>query len=280
MVLALTGSSGFVGSYLKDYFSSKGYEIILINRKDFQQTNQLEEKISKADVVINLVGANIIQRWTNEYKNILYHSRIDNTKKIVTAINNNSKNQLLISTSAIGIYSDNVLNDEENFTYGDTYLTHICKDWENEANKANARVAIFRFGVVLGNGGALNKMLIPFKLGLGGKIGDGKQPFSYIHILDLARAYEFLIQKKELEGVFNLSTPYSVTNNKLTQILSNILNRPAFLPLPTFMVKLIFGQGSSVLTNGQNVYPKRLINKGFKFNFEKIEDVLTDLLLK
>ena len=280
MVLALTGSSGFVGSYLKDYFSSKGYEIILINRKDFQQTNQLEEKISKADVVINLVGANIIQRWTNEYKNILYHSRIDNTKKIVTAINNNSKNQLLISTSAIGIYSDNVLNDEENFTYGDTYLTHICKDWENEANKANARVAIFRFGVVLGNGGALNKMLIPFKLGLGGKIGDGKQPFSYIHILDLARAYEFLIQKKELEGVFNLSTPYSVTNNKLTQILSNILNRPAFLPLPTFMVKLIFAEGASVLTNGQNVYPKRLINKGFKFNFEKIEDVLTDLLLK
>ena len=159
-------------------------------------------------------------------------------------------------------------------------MTHICENWEDEANKANARVVIFRFGVVLGNGGALNKMLIPFKLGLGGKIGDGKQPFSYIHVLDLARAYEFLIQKKELEGVFNLCTPYPVTNNQFTQILANILKRPAFLPLPAFVVKLIFGEGASVLTNGQNVYPKRLLDNGFKFNYEKVEDVLTDLLLK
>ena len=168
MTLALTGSSGFVGSYLKEYFSAKGYKIISINRDDFNNINALNEKILQADVIINLLGANIIQRWTDEYKKILYNSRIDNTKKIVEAINSNDKKQVLLSTSAVGIYCDDEPNIEEEFKYGNTFLTQICKDWEKEAQKANARVLICRFGVVLGNGGALKKMLLPFKLGLGG----------------------------------------------------------------------------------------------------------------
>jgi len=278
MTLALTGSSGFVGSFLKEYFRTKGYKIISVTRDDFNNINSLNEKISQADIIINLVGANIIQRWTDEYKKILYNSRIDNTKKIVEAINSNNKKQTLLSTSAVGIYSDNEPNNEEEFKYGNTFLTKICKDWEDEAQKANARVLICRFGVVLGNGGALKKMLLPFKLGLGGRIGDGKQSFSYIHICDLARAYDYLIQNDMLRGVFNFCSPHSTTNEIYTQVLSHTLNRPAIFPLPVFVLKVAFGEGSTVLTNGQNVYPKKLLDNGFKFKFEYIEEVMADLL--
>jgi len=278
MTLALTGSSGFVGSFLKEYFRTKGYKIISVTRDDFNNINSLNEKISQADIIINLVGANIIQRWTDEYKKILYNSRIDNTKKIVEAINSNNKKQTLLSTSAVGIYCDDEPNNEEEFKYGNTFLTKICKDWEDEAQKANARVLICRFGVVLGNGGALKKMLLPFKLGLGGRIGDGKQSFSYIHICDLARAYDYLIQNDMLRGVFNFCSPHSTTNEIYTQVLSHTLNRPAIFPLPVFVLKVAFGEGSTVLTNGQNVYPKKLLDNGFKFKFEYIEEVMADLL--
>jgi hypothetical protein len=278
MIIAIAGSSGFVGNFFKKYFSAKGYEITLINRNDLKNTFQLDSKIAQADVIINLIGANIIQRWTSEYKKILYSSRIENTQKIVNSINNNDKNQLLISTSAVGIYCDNTSNDEYDFTYGNTFLTKICMDWEAQAQKANARVVICRFGVVLGVGGALRKILLPFKFGLGGTIGNGEQPFSYIHIFDLAKAYEFIIENKTCEGVYNLCTPYPTTNKIFTKVLSHILNRPAIFPLPVFIVKLLFGEGSTVLTNGQKVYPKKLIKSGFKFEYEKIEDVLNDLL--
>jgi len=280
MTIALTGSSGFVGSYLNKYFSSKNYKIILIDRADFKDESLLRKKVLDSDIVINLVGANIMRRWTDAYKKEMYHSRIDNTKKIVQAINANTKKQLLISTSAIGIYSDDIVNDENSYKYGDTFLTSICKDWEMEAKKANARVVICRFGVVLGDGGALNKMLLPFKLGLGGKIASGKQSFTFIHILDLARAQEFLIKHKSLDGVFNFCAPYPITNLIFTKVLAHTLKRPAFLPVPGMLLKLIFGDGSDILIGGQHVYPKRLLENNFKFNFETIEGALKNLLTK
>jgi len=131
---------------------------------------------------------------------------------------------------------------------------------------------------VLGNGGALAKMLTPFNLGLGGKIGDGKQPFSYIHIEDLARAYEYLITHDRLEGIFNLTTPYPTTNADFTTLLAKKLDKPAFIPLSTFMLKLIFGEGAQVLTNGQMVYPKRLLESGFEFQYRDVDSVLSDLI--
>jgi len=279
MTIALCGSSGFIGHYLQVYFTQKNFHITLVNRDDFNSKPILSHKIKQADVIINLVGANVIGRWSKKYKTELYNSRIDNTKKIVDAINEcDYEDKLFLSTSAIGIYSDDVLNDEENYTYGDTFLTHICKNWEQEALKAKCRVIVSRFGVVLGDGGALDKMLGAFKLGLGGKIADGSQAFSYVHIHDLARAYAFYIENKNLDGVFNLCTPNAITNNKLTSVLSKILNRPAFLPLPAFVLKMMFGEGACILTHGQNVYPKRLLESGFKFEYETIEAVLSDLL--
>lgn len=278
MTIAITGSSGFVGTYLQKYFKDKNYKIITIKRAELHQQNTLHDKISQADIVINLSGANIIQRWSKTYKKLLYQSRIDTTKAIVNAINTSNKNQLFISTSAIGIYKNNILCDENNYNYAETFLAHICKDWEKEAKKAKARVVIFRFGVILGDGGALKKMLLPFKLGLGGKIGSGEQPFSYMHIHDLARAYEFVIHNHKLKGCFNLCSPYPSTNAKFTKALAHKLNRFAFLPLPTFVLKLIFGEGATLLSEGQKVYPKRLLQSGFVFDFETVEEILDNLL--
>jgi uncharacterized protein (TIGR01777 family) len=277
MKIAISGTSGFVGSYLCNYLSKEGYEIVAISKDDYQDIDILSSKVLESDIVLNLAGANIMQRWSEEYKKILYSSRIDTTKKIVKIINQSDKDIYLISTSAIGIYEDNIEQDEDNFTYANSFLSKICQDWESEARESKGKVAIFRFGVILGIGGALKKMLTPFKLGVGGKIADGKQPFSYIHIEDLARAYEFAI-KDRLEGTFNLVTPNPVTNSIFTKALGKILNRPTIIPLPETILKLIFGEGARVLTNGQRVLPKRLLNSGFKFKYGHIDDILKDLL--
>lgn len=185
MTIALSGSSGFVGSYLYDYFKGLGYSIIAIDRDDFSSETQMLEKISGADIIIiNLVGATILKRWSRSYKETLYSSRIETTKSIVKAINSSDREQIFISTSAIGIYENDTLCDEDNYTYGTSYLTDICRDWEIEAHKAHAQVSIFRLSLILGDGGALQKMLLPFRLGVGGIIGDGTQPLSFIHISD------------------------------------------------------------------------------------------------
>jgi uncharacterized protein (TIGR01777 family) len=277
MKVAISGASGFVGSYLSNYLSKEGYEIVAISKDDYQDIDILSSKVLESDIVLNLAGANIMQRWSEEYRKILYGSRIDTTKKIVKIINQSDKDIYLISTSAIGIYEDNIEQDEDNFTYANSFLSKICQDWESEARESKGKVAIFRFGVILGIGGALKKMLTPFKLGVGGKIADGRQPFSYIHIEDLARAYEFAI-KYRLEGAFNLVTPHPVTNSIFTKALGKILNRPTIIPLPETILKLIFGEGATILTNGQRVLPKRLLNSGFKFKYGHIDDILKDLL--
>ncbi len=275
--IAITGSNGFIGEYLKSYFSEKKYKIITITREDLKDENILKDKISKADIVVNLAGAPILKRWSKRYKNILYKSRIQTTRAVVNAINSTEKEQLLISTSAIGIYKDIEMCDEDNHNYADTFLAHICEDWEKEARKSQKRVAIFRLGLVFGKDGALKKMILPFKLGVGGKIADGKQAISYIHIEDLARAYIHVIDNR-LSGVFNLVTPNPTTNINFTKTLAKKLNRPAIFPVPAKVLKLLFGEGARVLIKGEKVYPKNLLDSGFEFKFKKIEDILDNLI--
>ena len=276
--IAMSGSSGFVGTYLKKYFHDKNYKVITIKREELGQKELLKETIAKVDVIINLSGANIIQRWSKKQKEKIYSSRIESTKALVDAINTNEKEQLFISTSAIGIYENDIACDEDDCIYGQTFLAKTCKDWEKEAFKVHKRVIIFRLGVVLGDGGALKKMLLPFKLGLGGVIGDGKQPFSYIHIEDLARAYEYGINHNKLKGIFNLTTQNPITNQLFTHVLAKKLHRPALLPVPNFVLKWVFGEGAQILGEGQCVYPKRLLASGFVFKFKTIEPLLDDVV--
>ena len=279
--IAITGASGFVGTSLTKYFSNLGYKIIAISRDILNNQEKLKDTLNQTDIVINLAGANIINRWSDSYKKLLYSSRIDTTSKIVNAINSiENKPKLLISTSAVGIY-DNKSTHNENGTFSNDFLSNLCQDWEKEALKANnetTKVAIFRFGIVLGrDGGAFAKMITPFKLGLGGVIGSGNQAFSYIHIVDLLRAYQFVIENK-FSGVFNLTAPKPTTNLLFTRALGKALRRPTIFPVPEFILKLIFSEGAKVLTDGQDVIPEKLLSLGFKFEYKNIEETLQALI--
>lgn len=278
--IAITGASGFVGTNIQRFFSSLGYTTLAISRDVLNNKTKLEEIINSSDIVINLAGANIINRWTDSYKKLLYSSRIDTTSKIVEAIKNvSNKPELLISTSAVGIY-DNKSTYDETGNKADDFLGKLCQEWENEAFKAKefgVKVSIFRFGIVLGkDGGALEKMLTPFKMGVGGVIGNGKQAFSFIHIDDLMYAYKFVIENNH-ENIFNLTAPTPTTNKGLTLALGKTLKRPTILPLPEFVLNLVFSEGAKVLTDGQSAIPKNLENLGFEFKFKTIEKTIDDL---
>jgi uncharacterized protein (TIGR01777 family) len=278
--IAITGASGFVGTSLIKYFSALGYKVLPIARDVLNNQEKLNEILNSSDIVINLAGANIINRWSESYKKLLYSSRIDTTSKIVNTIKNiQNKPKLLISTSAVGIY-DNKETYNENGNYSNDFLSKLCQDWENEASKAKSdstKVSIFRFGIVMGkDGGALQKMITPFKLGLGGVIGNGSQSFSFIHIDDLLNAYKFVIENN-YEEIFNLTAPKPTTNKGLTLALGKTLKRPTILPVPEFVLNLIFSEGAKVLTDGQSVVPKKLLDLGFKFKFKTIEDTIDNL---
>lgn len=280
--LAITGSSGFVGTNLRSFFEKKGFNVIGIKREELKNEKKLLDIIEASDVVVNLAGANIINRWTETYKKTLYNSRLDTTKALISAMNKaDNKPELFISTSAVGIYKNTTCYDEERFEYEDDFLANLCKDWESEALKAKEfgiRTAIFRFGIILGDGGALEKMLTPFKFGLGGTIGSGLQDFSFIHIMDLINAYDFVYENKNLEGIFNLTAPEPTTNLILTKALGKKLNRPTLLPVPEFVLNLIFSEGAKVLTDGQCVKPKKLLDSGFKFEFTNIDSTIDNLV--
>jgi len=280
--ILITGASGFVGQSLTQNFSSNGYTVIAIKRDDLNNIPKLTTLLNESFAVINLAGANIINRWSESYKKLLYSSRIDTTKALVQAISKcEVKPKLFISTSAVGIYKNDKRYDEHATHLADDFLGKLCTDWENEAKKAQefgVRVSIFRFGIVMGYGGALLKMLTPFKLGLGGIIGDGTQAFSFIHIEDLINAYNFIIDNENLDGIFNLTAPLPTTNYGLTKALGKSLHRPTILPIPQFVLNLILSEGAKVLTDGQSVIPNNLLRNGFLFKYSNIEDTIASLV--
>ncbi|MDD3592683.1 MAG: TIGR01777 family oxidoreductase [Sulfurovum sp.] len=283
--IAIIGASGFIGTTMQSFFRSQGFEVLPLGREDTgKAVGEIARILEGTDIVINLAGAPIIHRWSEAYKKILYNSRILTTRKVVEAMSQMKKRpELFISTSAIGIYATDGPMSESNYTYGDNFLTKICIDWEAEAQKADefTRVVIFRFGVVLGKGGgALAKMLPAFRLGIAGTIGDGSEPFSWVHINDLLSAYLFVFSDQTQEGTFNLCAPNPVTNRELTKTLGKILHRPTVIPLPKFVLRVLFSEGATVLTEGQRVIPERLLENGFTFKYPTIEEALREVLDK
>lgn len=284
MKVAMSGSTGFIGSYLKHVFAEKGWETLPLTRSDFAGDGAaLREKLSQTGAVVNLAGAPIAARWTESYKQKLYNSRIPVTEKIVTAMSGlKQKPQVFISACGVGLYPAGGPWTENDTARAGDFLGHLAQCWEQAAlmaEEAGIRTVVFRFGVVLGRGGgALAKMLPIFKFGLGGIIGSGAQPFSWVHIRDLARALCAALENDAFRGTYNLTAPNPITNKGLTRALSHAINRPAIFPVPAFALKLLFGEGATVLLDGQSVLPKRLLDAGFAFDFEKIEDALADIL--
>lgn len=271
MKVALTGANGFVASHLKKSFK----DYVVIERNDSE--DEILKKLENVDAVFNLAGAPIIKRWSKSYKKILLSSRVDTTRNIVNAINQSNVKHF-ISTSAIGAYPDDDSFDESYTEYGDDFLGYLTKEWEDEAKKCTKPTTIVRFGVILGkDGGALAQMFLPFKLGVGGTIGNGKMMTSWIDIDDLVSIYEYIIENK-ITGTINATAPNPVTNYTFTKVLGAQLHRPTLFPLPEFVLKLIFGEGATVLTGSKEVYPKRLLESGFEFQYKDIDSSLAHLL--
>ncbi len=271
MKIALTGASGFVGSALMERFG----DTVIIGRSDDEAT--ILKKLQEVDVVINLAGAPIIKRWSDPYKKVLSESRIDTTRRLVSAVNKSAV-QHFISTSAIGIYPDDARCDESCETLSNDFLGELSKAWEDEALKCQKPTAILRFGVVLGpNGGALAQMLTPFKWGVGGMIGNGKMITSWIHMDDLVGIYDFIITKK-LTGAFNAVSPNPVTNYVFTKALGEALHRPTVLPIPELALRIMYGEAASVLTGSKEIFPKRLEDEGFAFRYLTIDKALEQIV--
>lgn len=293
MKYLITGGTGFIGSHLVDFLTRQKNDITILTRnpkkipsgcKAITDISSISDD-QKFDVIINLAGANVSRRWTESYKKNLISSRLKVTQGLVDLVSRLKEKPLVfISASAIGYYGDQkqgIIIDES--TKGSNGFTHeLCSQWEecaNQIKKYNVRTCIARLGVVLGKeDGALKKMLPSFYLGLGGKMSDGKQILSWIHIEDVIRAFDYMI-KNGVDGVFNVTAPNPISNKHFTEALGTTLKRPTFFTVPAVVVKTIFGEmGKTLLLKGSAVFPKRLQENNFTFKFKTIESALKSLL--
>ncbi|KGJ94450.1 TIGR01777 family oxidoreductase [Colwellia psychrerythraea] len=293
MKILVTGGTGLIGRHFISAFHHK-YQFTVLTRntqkaqlylpQNIEYIEQLPEQ-NYFDVIINLAGEPIVdKRWTREQKENICQSRWIITEKIVAMIAlSKDKPSCLISGSAIGYYGETGSES----THENAQITHpdfahtLCQKWEELALKANeyCRVVLLRTGVVLANdGGALEKMRLPFSLGLGGKLGHGQQYMSWIHIDDMIHAIHFSLQIECIEGAINCTSPQAITNEAFTKALGKEVKRPTWFNVPAFMLTTLMGQGAELLLTSQNIYPQKLLSHGFHFNHCEIIDALADLM--
>jgi len=283
MKIAVSGSNGYIAQNLITQLEAANHGITRIQRSELGDIDQLTKTLLGSDVVISLAGAPILQRWTTKNKNEIIRSRIDSTKNIVEAINQLPLEQrpgLFISASAIGIYSSNKVHTEESTSFSNDFVAEVVKSWENASDNLShdVRKVIFRIGLILGKEAKTIKSLVPIiKLGLGGKIGSGKQPFPFIHIADAISAILWSIENKNAQGIYNLVAPENIDNRTFTKTLAESLNRPVIFTVPEFVLKIAFGEASVLLLQNPHVYPQRLLNEGFKFNFPDIRSTIKEI---
>lgn len=277
MRIAISGAGGFIGSRLSSRLSASGHEIVRIGRAELAlPAVELAGRMAGCGAVVHLAGAPVVARWTAEHRRLIMESRVNATRAIACAIAAmDPAPSLLVSASAVGIYKSSGTHDESSREYGDGFLAGVCRAWENEAGAAGIRTAVFRFGAVLSKeGGALGAMLLPFRLGLGGVIGDGSQNFSWISMEDALRAFEHVLSHPTLSGVFNIVSPEPATNASFTAALAAALHRPAFIPVPAFALRAIFADGATIMTDGQAAVPRRLLESGFEFKYPDLGSAL------
>ncbi|PCH71252.1 MAG: TIGR01777 family protein [Bacteroidales bacterium] len=285
MKIGITGGSGFIGSHLTAKLVNElNADVLLIPRKLlYGNVQDLSVYIKSCEIIIHLSGAPIVCRWNSKNKRNLRNSRILTSQNLSAAIGlMETKPKLFISTSAVGIYDATHTHNDSSLNFSNDFLGELCLEWEeasNEIVKLGVRTVIFRLGVVLSDkGGALAKVLPIFRYGFGGRLGSGDQAFPFIHITDLLNAYSFVIINEKTEGTYNLTAPELITNSDYTKELGSCLNRPAFFHVPEFILRAIFGDGSTVLLSGQRVIPERLLNRGFQFKYPTLCTTLNSLL--
>ncbi len=283
MRIAICGKSGLVGSKLEAFFHSNSHEVIGIKVRETTPIDAIAQQLQNIDVLINLSGVSILGRWSEAYKERLISSRIESTKKLVEAMAMlREKPSLFLNASAVGIYRSDAQHGDDSTVYANDFLANLCREWEAGAFNAEfhgVRTAVLRFGVIYAKeGGALQKMLPPFRFGLGGKLGSGTQMVSWIHIDDLVRAVDFIMVHPEIHGSVNFCAPYPLSNAKQTRILGKVLKRFTLLSVPAFALKLILGEGAGVMLDSKEVYPTKLLDNGFAFEFPSFEQAMLDLI--
>lgn len=304
MKVAVTGATGFVGSRLVNRLQQDGHQILVLTRDAERarlfptvafpnveivaytplESGDWQNCISGCDGVVNLAGAPIAEsRWTPERKQEILASRQIGTEKIVEAIARaNPRPAVLINSSAIGYYgTSETATFDETSPAGNDFLAQVCQAWEAEAEKVKqlgTRLVILRTGIVLGMGGAIAKMLLPFQLFAGGPLGSGQQWFSWIHLDDLVSLILQALTESTVEGVLNATAPQPVKMAELCQTLGQVLNRPSWLPVPAFALELLLGDAAQVVLEGQQVLPKRTQAAGFQYQYLTVKQALQDIL--
>jgi uncharacterized protein len=313
MKVAVTGATGFVGSRLVDRLQAEGHQVLVLTRNAESAkrmfptekysnveiiayspltSGEWQQSIAGCDAVVNLAGAPIAEsRWTAERKQEILESRKTGTRKIVEAIGfaaaarvaqANPKPSVLINSSAIGYYgTSETATFEESAKPGSDFLAQVCQDWETEAEQVKAagvRLVILRTGIVLGMGGAIAKMLLPFRMFAGGPIGSGRQWFSWIHREDMVSLILFALTRPEMTGAYNATAPHPVKMAELCSALGQVMNRPSWLPVPDFALEALLGDGAQVVLQGQQVLPKRTEESGFQFAYPTVKPALEEVL--
>jgi len=297
MRVFISGGTGFVGRELALHLLDQGHAVTATGRRETQsavnhprfhyigtdttQTGSWQDSVAVADWVINLAGQSILGRWNEQYKEQLRESRIQSTRNIVDALSIRHP-PLFFSASAVGYYGDqgdSIITEKS--AAADDFLGCLAVEWEQAALAARekgCRVVLTRFGVVLGKeGGAFHQMVTPFRWYAGGPMGSGQQWFSWIHMADLINAFGFIAKRNDLEGPFNFCTPHPVRNRTLAKALGQALGRPALLPAPAVMLKLVLGEFAETLLVSQRMIPQRLMDSGFTFQCKDIDTALADL---
>ncbi len=299
MKIILAGGSGMIGSRLSAALRARGDEVVLLTRSagaqisdgikrviwDGRMPGEWCSELNGADALVNLSGENLGRgRWTADRKTALLSSRVDSTRALVQAVYEvRQPPRVYLQASAIGYYgSSSRTNLDENSPPGAGFLAEICQKWEAETAAVvnrGMRLVILRTGLVLDRKeGALGRMLLPYRFFLGGPLGRGKQWYSWIHPADQVQAMLFLLAGDSHQGAFNLTAPHPVTQDEFGRLLAAVIRRPHWLPVPAAGLKLLLGEMSSLVLEGQHVIPARLLEAGYQFSFPYLSEALRDLL--
>ena len=301
MKILITGATGFVGKRLVRALINLGHKVSVLTRDTESARKRLplictfykwepelyppsSQSFDGVDAVIHLAGENIADgRWTSKRKNLIKNSRVLSTRNLVSTLASiKNPPKIFISSSAVGFYGKNKhVELYESLDSGKDFLAEVCKEWEKEAFKAkdrNIRTVALRIGIVLGyEGGAMKKILPPFWAGVGGKLGDGDQWMSWIHVKDLVEMITHCIENNSIQGVYNATSPEPVTNKEFTKCLAKMLRRPALIPVPKFALKIILGEMSDLLLGSLKVSSLKIIESGYKFKFPDLNSALSDI---